>query len=159
MRVPKIYLETTVFNFPFVDDAPDKRADAIRLFEEIAERKYEPYTSAYVIGELNKTEDEALRNDMIALIGKHNVQILAISPEAETLAEYYVSEGVIPQKYATDATHIAVTTVNDLDIIVSYNFQHIVKRKTILMTGIINKREGYKQIEIYSPTEVVESVD
>jgi hypothetical protein len=140
-------------------DAPDKRADAIRLFEEIAEGKYEPYTSAYVIKELNDTENEKLRRDMLALISKHNVQILAISSEAEKLAEYYVQEGVIPQKYATDATHIALTTVNDLDIIVSYNFQHIVKRKTILMTGIINKREGYKQIEIYSPTEVVESVE
>jgi hypothetical protein len=39
VRVPKVYLETIVFNFPFVDDAPDKRRDAIKLFEEIADVK------------------------------------------------------------------------------------------------------------------------
>jgi hypothetical protein len=46
--------------------------------------------------------------------------------------------------------------VNDLDMIASMNFQHIVKRKTIKMTGAINTMNGYHGIEIYSPMEVVE---
>jgi len=46
--------------------------------------------------------------------------------------------------------------VNDLDFIVSYNFQHIVKMKTIVMTEIVNLRERYRRIGIYSPTEVVD---
>jgi hypothetical protein len=50
-----------------------------------------------------------------------------------------------------------VATINDLDIIVSYNFQHIVKLKTIMGTESINLREGYKRIGIYSPTEVIEN--
>jgi len=32
MRTPKIYIETSVFHFYFTDDAPDKRADTLRLF-------------------------------------------------------------------------------------------------------------------------------
>jgi len=44
----------------------------------------------------------------------------------------------------------------DLDVIVSFNFQHIVKRKTVTMTEVVNLREGYKRIGIFSPTDVVE---
>ncbi|GHU29226.1 hypothetical protein AGMMS50256_13690 [Betaproteobacteria bacterium] len=46
---------------------------------------------------------------------------------------------------------------SSLDFIVSYNFKHIVKRKTVLMTSAINLREGYKQMGIYSPSEVIEN--
>jgi hypothetical protein len=73
------------------------------------------------------------------------------------LADIYVSEKIIPQKYRTDGLHIAIATVNDLDMIISMNFQHIVKRKTILATGKINNLNGYRAIEIYSPMEVVEN--
>jgi hypothetical protein len=66
-------------------------------------------------------------------------------------------EGIIPQKYRTDGLHIAIATVNDLDMIISMNFQHIVKRKTIKMTGNINTLKGYHAIDIYSPMEVVEN--
>ena len=55
MRLQKIYIETTVFNFFFADDAPEKRQDTIMLFEEIKEGKYEPYTSFVVVDEIKKT--------------------------------------------------------------------------------------------------------
>jgi len=63
---------------------------------------------------------------------------------------------VIPYKYQTDGIHIAITTVYEIDMILSYNFKHIVKRKTIKMTDEINSSLGYKKIEIYTPEEVVE---
>jgi len=50
----------------------------------------------------------------------------------------------------------ALTAVFNLDFIVSYNFKHIVKRKTVEMTELINYREGYKKVGIYSPAEVIE---
>ncbi len=68
-------------------------------------------------------------------------------------------EGTIPRKYAADALHIAAATVHDIDLIVSYNFKHIVKLKTVTMTEIVNLREGYKKIGIFSPTEVIENDD
>jgi len=158
MRTPKIYLETTVFNFFFADDAPDKRADTLRLFEEIAQGKYEPYTSEFVLGELQRTS-EPKRRQMLALIPQYGVVALPGNDELQRLADIYVAEGIIPIKYLTDAIHIAATTVYDLDFIVSYNFQHIVKMKTITMTESVNLREGYRRIGIYSPTEVIEYVE
>ena len=152
----KIYLETTVFNFVFADDAPDKKQDAIKLFDEINQGKYIPYTSEYVLQELEKAE-EPKRKQMIDLIGKHKIIFLGVDENAEILADKYVKENIIPVKYRTDGLHIAIATINDLDFIVSYNYQHIVKMKTIIGTESINLREGYKRIGIYSPTEVIEN--
>lgn len=156
MRIPKIYLETSIFNFVFADDTPDKQLDTLKLFEEIGQGKYEPYTSDYVLGEL-RDEPEPKQSWMVALIEKYNVTVLFADDEVKHLASLYVSEGIIPAKYLTDATHIAVTTIHDLDLIVSYNFQHIVKRKTVTMTEVVNLREGYKRVGIFSPTEVIEN--
>ena len=155
MRVPKVYLETTVFNFYFANDAPDKKQDTLKLFEEIKEGKYKPYTSNTVLVELAKDSDPK-RTQMLALIETYNVEVLPVHADEKRLASVYVAEGIIREKYATDALHIASTTVNDLDFIVSYNFKHIVKRKTIMMTESVNLREGYKRIGIFSPTEVIE---
>ena len=156
MKTPKIYLETTVFNFLFADDAPDKKADTVKLFEEIKEGKYLPYTSAYVLQEINAASAPK-KTQMLDLIREHNVNLIATSNEATKLASVYVKEGIIPQKYVTDALHIATATIDGLDFVVSYNFKHIVKRKTILMTGVVNLREGYKQVGIFSPTEVIDN--
>lgn len=155
MRVPKIYLETSVFNFYFADDAPDKREDTMRLFEEIRQGKYAPYTSDFVVEELQQAS-EPKQSAMVKLITQYSVTVLPDDPETRRLADMYVAEEIIPEKYSTDARHIASTTVNDLDFIVSYNFRHIVKLKTITMTEIVNLRENYRKIGIYSPTEVVE---
>ncbi len=155
MKIQKIYLETTVFNFYFADDAPDKREDTLRLFEEIAEGKYDPYTSAVVIREIEQ-ESTSKRDAMLDLVEQYGVAVLPLDEETQRLASLYVAEKIIPEKYATDALHIASTTVNELDFIVSYNFQHIVKMKTITMTESVNLRERYRRIGIYSPTEVIE---
>jgi rRNA-processing protein FCF1 len=138
MKSLKMYLETTVFNFIFAEDSPDKKQDVIKLFEEIKQGKYIPYTSDYVLQELLKAE-EPKRTKMVNLL------------------DQYVTENIIPIKYRMDGIHIAMATINNLDIIVSYNFHHIVKLKTIIGTESINLREGYKRIGIYSPTEVIEN--
>ena len=56
-KIPSIYLETTIFNFPFSDDTPQYQADTLRLFAEIKTGKFKPFTSEYVIQELESTKD------------------------------------------------------------------------------------------------------
>ncbi len=156
MRRPKVYIETSVFNFVFADDAPDKRDDTLAFFEEIRQGKYAPYTSAYVLEELERAPEPKRRN-MLQLIPQSNIEILTGKDEAEKLADVYVAEGIIPAKFYTDALHIALATVNDLTLIVSFNFKHIVKLKTSMMTEVVNLREGYNRIGIFSPTEVIDN--
>jgi len=67
----------------------------------------------------------------------------------------YPWANIIPLKYRTDGLHIAIAAVSDLDIIVSMNFQRIVKRNAKLATGSINALNGYRAVGISSPVEVV----
>jgi len=93
---------------------------------------------------------------MFALISEYNIAVLAASDEADHLARRYISEGALPQGSLADASHIAVASVNAMDMIVSLNFRHIVREKTIRMTGAINVLLGYNTIEINSPMEVID---
>ncbi|MDR0586301.1 MAG: hypothetical protein LBG26_03585, partial [Treponema sp.] len=75
--------------------------------------------------------------------------MLPATPEARQLAGFYVREGAIAPAWTTDAAHIAVTTINGLDFIVSLNFTHIVRPWTIEKVRIVNVRENYQAIGIY----------
>jgi hypothetical protein len=155
MRKQKIYLETTLFNFYFDEDRGFAHVGTVALFNEITAGKYEAYTSRFAIDELNNAPDTK-RDKMLNLIREHNIPILETTDEAVRIANLYIEEKIIPHKYRTDGLHIAIATVNDLDMIISMNFQHIVKRKTKIGTGNINALNGYRAVEIYTPMEVVE---
>jgi predicted nucleic acid-binding protein len=156
MRKQKIHLETTLFNHYFDEDRGIAHESSVVLFKEIKDEKYEAYTSRYVIDELTNAQ-EPKREKMLNLILEHDIPILEPNDEAVRIADLYISENIIPQKYRMDGLHIAIATVNDLNMIISMNFQHIVKRKTKLLTGNINTLNGYHAVEIYSPMEVVDN--
>ena len=128
MRKQKIYLGTTLFNHYFDEHRGIAHKSTVALFKDIEAGKYEAYTSDYVTDELVRAPTEK-RDKMIALIAQYGITVLELNEEAERLADIYIKQGVIPQKYRTDGVHIAVAAVNDLDMIISLNFQHIVKRK------------------------------
>lgn len=94
MRIPKIYLETTMFNHYF-DTNRDAHADTKILFKEIQSGRYEAYTSAYAVDELNKAS-EPKRNNMLSLITEYNIVVLDYDydyyDEVERLTDIYVSE-------------------------------------------------------------------
>ena len=93
---------------------------------------------------------------MLPLINEYDVGVIQDDAEADLLAALYVDEGIIPLKYRDDALHIAVASIAEMHIILSWNFQHIVKLKTRNMVNVVNTREGYRTIEICSPKEVIE---
>ncbi|MDR1705403.1 MAG: hypothetical protein LBS19_12055 [Clostridiales bacterium] len=156
MRPLKIYLETTLFNFYFDNDRGFAHGSTVALFKEIADGKYKAFTSSYVIDELNQAPAEK-RSKMLGLLVKYNIAVLNYNDDAKALADIYVKEGIIPHKYRTDGLHIAIAAVNDIDMIISMNFQHIVKRKTKIAAGNINILNGYHAVEIFNPMEVVEN--
>ena len=155
MRKPKIYLETTLFNHYFDEDR-EAHADTVTLFKDIKLKKYEAYTSTYVIDELENA-NEPKRSNMLNLIEEYNITVLPADEEARALADIYINEGIIPVTHGYDSLHIACATINDLEYIFSLNFKHINRVKTKTMTSIINIRQGYKPITIASPMEVAEN--
>ena len=144
-----------MFNYYFDKDR-DAHLDTVRLFKEIATGKYDAYTSEHVIDELKKASDEDKRNKMLDLIQDYGLSVLRPAAEALKLADIYVAAGVIPEDHFTDALHIAISSVNDIDVILSLNFRHIASKRTEEMTGNINMQNGYRRVDIRPPMEVVE---
>ena len=151
---PKVYMETTMFNYYFDEERGEAHEYTVRLFEMVKKGFFKAYTSYYVTSELEKAHEEK-RIKMLELIDKYNMIVLNENGETNRIGNLYVERKVIPKKYLTDALHIAIATVYKLDIISSMNFEHIVKPKTIRMTGDINIENGYDIIRICSPEEVV----
>jgi hypothetical protein len=154
----KIYLETTMFNFPFVPDRPgyaELKADTGKIFAFIKEGRYEPYTSVYALEELKDTEQTERRKNMLNLIDEYEITVLPADDRAEQLAALYIAEGAVPPGYPEDAAHIAMTTLYKLDFIVSLNFEHIAREWTLQKVDMVNIREGLKRIGIYRPAEVL----
>ena len=156
----KIYLETTMFSFYYEDrqysEYPKYKAQVRKVFDLIKVEEYELYTSPLTFREIAKETDSVKREKMTLLAVEYGILILDESSEVNRVAGLYVQEGAISPAWETDAVHIAMTTVNDLDFIVSLNFTHIARPWTIEHARRVNKREGYQGIGIYTPMEVLE---
>ena len=76
------------------------------------------------------------------------------SAESLDLASKYVAEGILPETFASDARHIAVATVNAIEILVSWNFKHIVHYDKIRAFNAVNVLRGYGPLQIHTPMEV-----
>lgn len=148
----KIYVESSVFNFMFAEDAPEKQKTTKMFFAEKLEN-FEAFVSDIVFNELNKTK-EPKRSALLKLLSNCPSVTLKSDEETADLAEIYVKEKIIPEKFINDALHIAIASVNGLDIVISWNMEHIVKLKTIVEVNKINLKKGYKQIIIVTPEEV-----
>jgi predicted nucleic acid-binding protein len=153
--IPKLYVEVSIFNFYFYEKRPREMAATRKLFRLINTGRYEAYTSEYAVEELKKASKEK-HQKMLALVKKYTRKIFPCDAETERLAGIYLDKKIIPVKYIEDAQHIASASVNGLDFVVSYNFGHIVKLKTMIGTGFANLREGYRQVGISTPEEVLE---
>ena len=149
-----LYFDTSIFNFVFANDAPDKKTITLKLIEEIRAGKYEIFISDIVLREILEAPDTK-KVKLVKLIQDLQPVELEFTAECYELAHEYIKKGVIPLRYEDDAFHIAVASVNNLDAIISWNFKHIVKLKTKKEVLGINALMGYKEIEIYSPLEVI----
>ena len=150
----RLYLETTVFNYYFDIDR-DGNQDTVRLFEAIGEGIYEGYTSRYVMFELHKAEDPK-KSDMLALVDKYGIRILEYDAEAVMLSKLYISNGIIPATCRLDSSHVAMASVYNLDCVVSYNFAHINRAKTKILSARINHDAGYNSVVICTSKEVLD---
>jgi len=146
----KIYLDTSVFS-AYYDERVKTRSEQTKIFwQKLVE--YEGYISQIVLDELGAVTDDELRRKLMDLT--KGFETLNIDSKAEALADQYINRGIFPEKYRDDALHLAVATANDVDILISWNFEHLVKRKTRLEANLANSLNGYKSIDIIVPPEL-----
>ncbi len=152
MKKLKLYVETSVWNFLFADDAPEKKRDTKRFFEEVASGEYELFISELVIEEIDDAP-ELLKSRLLAVIADLEPEKLEITGEIRQLASKYAESGVVPQKAYRDLVHLAAATVNNMDFLVSWNLAHIVRMKTKVGINAVNAIEGYRDINICTVME------
>ncbi len=148
----KIYLETSVINFLFAEDAPDKMKITQEFFNLINE--YKVFISDIVLLEIEQASVKK-KELLLNVINKYKMRALESSEEAEKLADIYVNEGIIPKKYYNDALHIAIATKYEMDALISWNLTHIVKFKTKFHIKKINEKLKEKDVIICTPEEMV----
>lgn len=90
------------------------------------------------------------------LLTSRRFRVLPATPEAHRLARRYLDEGVVPRKYYNDALHIAIASMAGVDAIVSWNMRHIVRLKTKVQVGRVNRSLDYPVIHLVTPEEVLE---
>jgi predicted nucleic acid-binding protein len=145
-------VETSVWNFLLEEDRPDHRAETERFFQHVSSGE-SLYISEVVVREIERAPAQR-RDALRRLVHQYAPTVLAISDETESLAQRHVQEGLIPPKYHDDALHLASAVVHELDVLVSWNFEHLVKLKTRVGVNGLNRLLGYPEIEIVSPEEV-----
>ena len=148
MKKIKIYIDTSVIGGLF-DEEFEKYSN--KLFNAFKNNKYIPVISTIVLKELENVPKKI--KDVITNI--NNYELLEITKEVENLALKYLSEGIISDNYFNDALHIAIATINKIDVLVSWNFKHIVNLNKIHKINAVNLMENYSVLEIRSPMEVL----
>ena len=91
----------------------------------------------------------------LALVPEKHIETLQFDAEARDLAEAYIAAAVLSPQMRVDAQHIAIATVGRVDVLVSWNFKHIVNLERIHGYNSVNLRKGYPMIEIRTPREVL----
>ena len=93
---------------------------------------------------------QKLYEELLAL----NPEVTVVNNEIADLADCYQERDILTPKYYDDGLHIAIATVIEADMLVSWNFRHIVRAENIRLFNAVNLENGYKPIQIYSPREV-----
>ncbi len=151
---PRLYFDTSVFGGVYDEEFAEI---STLLFEKVKLGQIICVYSDLSEAEL-KNAPENVRNFFINL-PKENTEFVEVTEEAYLLAEKYIAEKVVGQTSADDCRHIATATLSKVDILVSWNFKHIVNVFRIRGYNSINLRRGYQQLDIRSPKEIVYNED
>lgn len=152
--VQRFYFDTSVFGGVF-----DKE------FKEVTLQLFERVKAGHLIcvySDLTESElvdaPETVRR-YFKNLPEENVERVIVNDEVLVLATKYIQEKVVGQTSLDDCVHIATATINKVDILVSWNFKHIVNVYRIRGYNSVNIRSNYQALEIRSPKEILEYED
>ena len=148
--IPRIYIDTSVIGGCF-DKEYDKASK--QLWNEFRTGKKVALASDLLLLELEEAPARVRRllNDLPA----NSIEYISLDEEAIALANAYLRDGAVAESSLSDARHIAIATIARADILVSWNFKHIVNLNRIRRFNSVNLKLGYPTIEIRSPSEVL----
>lgn len=153
MRSLNLYLDSSVIG-GYIDAEFEEATH--KLWQEMEEGAYRFVTSPLVSQEIAGAP-EYVR----ALLAETFIQsdLLPLTAEVEELTAAYMAQKVVPARYEDDARHVAVATVHQIGLIVSWNFKHLVNYQRESGFNAVNLLQGYPSVRILSPLELTHEND
>ncbi len=148
--VPRVYIDTSVIGGCLDDE-----------FATWSKKLFDEFSSGIkiaVVSDLTHRELEGAPKNvkkMLSNLPDSSLENVFLTEEAENLALNYLKNEVVSSKHLADAQHIAIASVERVDILVSWNFQQIVNLDRIHAFNSVNLKESYPILEIRSPMEVI----
>jgi predicted nucleic acid-binding protein len=146
----RFYFDTSVFGGVYDSEFEET---SIQIFEKVKLGQIICVYSDLTEGELFKAP-EKVRN-FFKDLEKENLEIIYVDEEALKLARKYIDENVVGKTSFDDCVHIALATIHKVDILISWNFKHIVNIYRIRGYNSVNLRSGYQTLEIRSPKDII----
>lgn len=158
MRKLRVYLDTSVISHLEQEDVPEKMEQTRKVWEILQTGKYEVVISDLVLAEINECKEpkKTLLKEYLAQINYERVEI---TEESEEIANEIINQGILNPKSFDDCLHIASAILNDCNIIVSWNFKHMVNVDTINGVRRITFAKRYNNIDIYAPYVLLSEKD
>jgi len=150
----KYYIDTSVFGGYY--DVEFQEFTRI-FFDNMVKNKIRIMYSELTENELKDAPERV--KSFIKQIPKDLIDFVEITNESFNLANQYVNENVVGKTSHNDCIHIALATINRADVLISWNFKHIVNLKRIHGYNSVNLKLGYPTLEIRSPKEMIDYED
>jgi predicted nucleic acid-binding protein len=147
---PRIYLDTSVFSALYDERNPDRRAGTEAFWSKRPD--FEMATSELARQELQQTPDPGRRANLARLLD--SLRVHAITSEMRRLARQYVEAGTFSAGTYSDALHVAAAVLTRQEVLVSWNFRHLVNRRRRGEINAENLSLGLPTIEILAPPEL-----
>ncbi|MFH0948434.1 MAG: PIN domain protein [Elusimicrobiota bacterium] len=146
----RVYIDTSV-----IGGCEDKEFSkwSIRLFNEFRQGLRVAVVSDLTLKEIEKAPENVKK--VLLSLPEKNIENVFLTKEAENLAQKYISEGIVNSKHIVDTQHIAISSIERVDVLVSWNFKQIVNLNRIHAFNAVNLKYGYAMLEIRSPREIV----
>ena len=149
MKKLKVYLDTSIINFLYINDSPEYRKATEVFFSNVVTKdKIEAYISNIVIDEINQTKNNEHKDKLLETFNKYkNIRTLVAEDnmvnEIASLGENYIKNGIIPSTKVADSFHIAYSTLFQMDILLSWNFKHLANISKEHKIITLNRTLGY----------------
>lgn len=147
----RYYVDTSVIGGCLDDKF---REDSTRVFAMFREGRAVVVVSDLTLLEL-ASAPQGVQAVLQAVPQSHR-QDVELTAEAEALAEKYVAAGVVGSSQLVDAQHIAIATLERVDVLLSWNFKHVINLRRIHGFNSVNLREGLPVLEMRSPLEITD---
>jgi hypothetical protein len=149
MKIQHIYIDTSVIGGCFDEEFAEWSNGLVVDFRAGI---FQPLLSEVVAAEIADAPEnvQSVYAELVSL----NAEILTVDENALGLAEEYQKRRILTPNFYDDGLHIALATVAEADLLVSWNFKHIVRFDKIRLFNAVNIEFGYKPLQIFSPREV-----